>query len=212
MELVIGTKRWSSWSLRPWLALRKTGAAFTEVEIELRQAGTSTAAILAHSPSGKVPALKVGDLVIWDSLAICEYLAETFPEAGLWPVDPAARAQARAASAEMHSGFASLRGEFPMALDEAPHSRAPSEATAADLRRLSALFNQMLDAHGGPFLAGPWSIADAFFTPVATRLRTYGLRLSDHGDAGRGAEYVNRLLADPDFKAWEEAAVRGTGA
>lgn len=206
MQLIIGTKRWSTWSLRPWMALRKTGADFTELEIELRRGEATTADILPHSPSGKVPALKVGELVIWDSLAICEYLAETFPQAQLWPADPVARAQARAAAAEMHSGFASLRGEFPMALDASPHTHAPSEATQTDLRRLSALFNEMLRRHGGPFLAGTWSIADAFYTPVATRLRTYGLRLSDYGDAGAAGEYVSRLLNDADFQAWETQA------
>lgn len=207
MQLIIGNKRWSTWSLRPWLVLRKAGADFSEVELNLRQGDATAAAIAPHSPSGKVPALKVGDLVIWDSLAISEYVAEAFPQARLWPTDPAARARARAASAEMHSGFASLRGEFPMALDEAPHVKQPSEATAQDLRRISALFNDLLTRHGGPFLGGAeWSIVDAFFTPVATRLRTYGVRLSDYGDTGPAGEYVNRLLADPDFRVWEAAA------
>jgi glutathione S-transferase len=151
-----------------------------------------------------VPALKDGDLTIWDSLAICEYLAEKFP--GLWPSDPAARAQARAAAAEMHSGFSSLRGECPMDLSAEPRVVELSEATHKDVRRIVALWNEMLSRHGGPFLAGEWSIADAFFTPVATRFRTYGVMLSDFGDAGAAGEYCERLLETPEFKAWEADA------
>src|SRR5437899_9633146 len=125
MELVIGTKAWSSWSMRPWLALKKTGAGFTETLVELRQEnGMTEAEILPHSPSGLVPALKDGDVLICDSLAISEYLAERFPDAGLWPKDAAARAQARSAAAEMHSGLASPRGECPMDLGAAPDGGA----------------------------------------------------------------------------------------
>lgn len=206
MELIIGTKRWSTWSLRPWLALKKTGAAFTETEVELRQGDTTKSAIAPHSPSGLVPVLKDGELTLWDSLAICEYIAERFPKANLWPADPAARALARSAAAEMHAGFASLRGECPMALDQEPRPHDISEATQSDLRRIVALWNQMLDRFGGPFLAGEWSIADAFYTPVATRLRTYGLHTSDYGDTGPAGEYMQRLLQEPDFLAWEAAA------
>src|SRR4051812_32336322 len=121
MELIIGTKAWSTWSMRPWLVLTKTGAAFEETLIELRREnGVSGAAIAAHSPSGLVPFLKDGEVAIGDSLAICEYLAERFPAAGLWPADPVARAHARAAAAEMHSGFQALRGECPMDLAAEP--------------------------------------------------------------------------------------------
>ncbi|MDO8900783.1 MAG: glutathione S-transferase family protein [Phenylobacterium sp.] len=206
MELIIGTRRWSTWSLRPWLALRKTGAAFTETEIELRRGEATQADLAPYAPSGLAPVLKDGDLTIWDSLAICEYLAERYPAARLWPDDPRARGQARAASAQMHSGFASLRGECPMALDQPPEVRALSPATQEDIRKLVRLWRQMLDQYGGPFLAGPWSIADAFFTPVATRLRTYGQDLSDYGDDGTAGAYVARLLADEDFLVWEAAA------
>ncbi|HEX3700965.1 MAG TPA: glutathione S-transferase family protein [Phenylobacterium sp.] len=201
MELVIGTKAWSSWSMRPWLVLKHAGAAFEETLVELRRGGPSEAEISRHSPSGLVPALKDGDLVIWDSLAICERLAETYP--GLWPADPAARALARAAAAEMHSGFHSLRGECPMDLAAEPRVAELSEATHKDLRRLVALWSELLARHGGPFLAGGWSIADAFYTPVATRIRTYGVKLSDFGDAGPAGEYAERLLETPEFKAWE---------
>jgi glutathione S-transferase len=210
MELVIGTKRWSTWSLRPWLALKRTGQPFTETLIPLRQEENRTEAqILPHSPSGLVPALKDGDLTVWDSLAICEYLAEKFPAAKLWPQDLAARTLARAAAAEMHSGFASLRGECPMALDEPPRVATISEATQKNVRRIVTLWSDMLERSGGPFLAGEWSIADAFYTPVATRFRTYGIHLSDYGDAGSCGAYAARLLETPEFLEWEAAAQRG---
>jgi len=206
MELVIGTKKWSTWSLRPWLVLRRSGLPFTETLVELRQENNmSEAAIRPHSPSGLVPALKDDGLVIWDSLAISEYLAEKAP--GLWPADPAARAMARAAAAEMHSGFSSLRGECPMALEATPREIELSPATHKDIRRIVALWSGMLSRFGGPFLAGPWSIADAFYTPVATRFRTYGVRLSDFGDSGAAGEYCQRLLETPEFREWEAAAL-----
>jgi glutathione S-transferase len=201
MQLVIGTKRWSTWSMRPWLALTHAGVAFEEVLIELRQELNASAdAIRPLSPSGLVPALKDGDLLVWDSLAICEYVAERYP--ALWPADPAARAQARSAAAEMHSGFGSLRGECPMALDAEPRRAELSAAAGKDIRRIVALWREMLDRWGGPFLAGPWSIADAFYTPVATRFRTYGVDLGDYGDDGTAAAYAQRLLETPEFKAW----------
>ncbi|HRD28709.1 MAG TPA: glutathione S-transferase family protein [Caulobacter sp.] len=206
MEIVIGTRKWSTWSLRPWLALKRTGAPFTETLVPLRELETSTAAILEHSPSGLVPVLKDGDLTVWDSLAICEYLAERFPEAKLWPADPADRALARAAAAEMHSGFASLRGECPMDLTLVS-SVDVSEATQANVRRLVDLWSGLLARSGGPFLLGGWSIADAFFTPVATRFRSYGVRPSDYGDTGEAGRYVERLLETPEFQAWEKAAL-----
>ncbi|MBP6878484.1 MAG: glutathione S-transferase family protein [Phenylobacterium sp.] len=207
MELVVGTKRWSTWSLRPWLALKHTGATFTETLVGLRQdEGRTEAAILPHSPSGLVPALKDGGLTVWDSLAICEYLAEKFPAAKLWPDDPAMRAMARAAAAEMHSGFQSLRGECPMALEAEPKVTSLSEATQKNVRRIVALWSDLLGRSGGPFLAGEWSIADAFYTPVATRFRTYGVHLSDYGDDGSCGAYATRLLATPEFREWEAAA------
>lgn len=207
MELVIGTKRWSTWSLRPWLALKRTGAPFTETLVGLRQdEGRTEAAILPHSASGLVPALKDDGLTVWDSLAICEYLAEKFPAAKLWPDDPALRALARAAAAEMHSGFQSLRGECPMALEAEPKVTTLSEATQKNVRRIVALWFDLLSRSGGPFLAGEWSIADAFYTPVATRFRTYGVHLSDYGDDGSCGAYATRLLATPEFREWEAAA------
>lgn len=207
MELVIGTRKWSTWSLRPWLALKHTGAAFTETLIPLRQENNTTeAAILPHSPSGLVPALKDGDLLIVDSLAICEYLHEAYPAAKLWPDDRALRALGRAAAAEMHSGFAALRSECPMALEAPPRPMSYSEATGKNVRRIVAIWRELLARSGGPFLLGDWSIADAFYTPVATRFRTYGIALSNQGDAGEAEAYLQRLLAAPAFLEWEAAA------
>lgn len=206
MEIVVGTRKWSSWSLRPWLALKRTGAPFTETVIELRRGEASDAELRKHSPSGLVPVLKDGELVIWDSLAICEHLAERFPAAKLWPDDAAARTLGRAAAAEMHAGFASLRGECPMELDTLKVVEI-SEATQKNVRRIVELWTQLLDRFGGPFLVGEWSIADAFYTPVATRFRSYGIKLSDYGDDGRCGEYAERLLKTPEFLEWERAAL-----
>jgi glutathione S-transferase len=206
MELIIGTKQWSSWSLRPWLALKRTGVAFDETLITLRQGEVTDAAIAARSPSGLIPALKDGDLVLWDSLAICEYLADKFPEAGLWPKDPVARALGRAAAAEMHGGFTSLRGECSMDLKAEPHDAELSEATHKNIRRIVTQWNDLLARFGGPFLVGEWSIADAFYTPVATRFRTYGVKLSDFGDTGAAGAYAERLLQTPEYLAWEKDA------
>jgi glutathione S-transferase len=204
MELVIGTRKWSTWSMRPWLVLKRSGLSFTETETPLRRDDETSAAIAAHSPSGLVPVLKDGDLTVWDSLAISEYLAEKVP--GLWPADAGLRALARAAAAEMHSGFASLRGECPMDLTAPVRVVELSEATHKDIRRIVGLWSDLLGRSGGPFLAGEWSIADAFFTPVATRFRTYGVMLSDFGDAGPCGEYAERLLDTPEFREWEAAS------
>lgn len=207
MELVIGTKKWSTWSLRPWLVLKRLGVPFTETLVALRQAEATAAALAQSSPSALAPALKDGDLVIWDSLAICEYLAEKYPDAGLWPADAALRALGRAATAEMHSGFTALRSECPMALDETPRTVELSEATRKNVRRITALWNDLLIRSGGPFLLGDWSIADAFYTPVATRFRTYGIALSAYGDAGAAQAYCDRLLQTPEYLAWERGAL-----
>ncbi|MFN3858620.1 MAG: glutathione S-transferase family protein [Caulobacter sp.] len=201
MELVIGTKRWSTWSLRPWLVLRRTGAAFSETLVPLRESELSTEAIRRHSPSGMVPVLKDGGVTIWDSLAICEHLAERFPTAALWPADPVDRALARAATAEMHSGFVALRRECPMDLG-ARHAIELSDEAQANIRRITELWLSLLDRSGGPFLLGGWSIADAFFTPVATRFETYGVALADFGDDGRAEAYWKALLAEPEYQAW----------
>ncbi len=206
MELIIGTKKWSSWSLRPWLALKRAGAAFTETLITLREVGV-TEEIARHSPSGKVPVLRDGDLTLWDSLAICEYAAEKFPQAKLWPDDPVARALGRSAAAEMHAGFPSLRGECPMDLTLTTHAEL-SEATANDIHRIVRLWHDLRARYKteGDYLLGQWSIADAFYTPVATRFRGYGVRLSDYGDTGLAGAYGEALLETPEFLEWEQAA------
>ena len=206
MEILIGDKNISSWSMRPWLALKRTGAPFSETMIKLRETSSYDEIIAAGSPSGLVPVLKDGAETIWDTLAICEYLAEKFPAASLWPADPIARALARSAAAEMHSGFASLRGECPMEI--ATRTKVGvSEATAVNIRRIVQLWSGLLARFGGPFLGGSWTIADAFYTPVATRFRTYGLQLSDFGDTGAAGAYAARLLTTPEFLEWERGAL-----
>ncbi len=209
MEIVVGTKMWSTWSVRPWLVLKRIGADFQETLVQLREENNvSRAAILKHSPSGLVPALKVDGLVITDSLAICEYLAERFPDLALWPRDAGARAMARSAAAEMHAGFSSLRGECPMDLKAQPAAKALSAGTQQDVRRIVEIWTGLLTRFGGPYLGGAdWGIVDAFYTPVATRFRTYDVTLADFGDAtGAAAAYAERLLARPEFKAWEAEA------
>jgi glutathione S-transferase len=206
MEMLIGDKVWSSWSLRPWLALKRTGQPFTETLIQLRTTETNANARAAGSPNGHVPVLKDGDTTVWDSLAICEYLADRFPDAMLWPNDPARRALGRAAAAEMHAGFPSLRGECPMDLTLKTEVEL-SEATHVDIRRIVALWTDLRARYSadGPFLLGAWSIADAFYTPVATRFRSYGVMLTDFGDAGPAGAYAEALLETPEFREWEAA-------
>ena len=210
MELLIGDKVWSSWSMRPWLVAKHAGAPFTETLVRLRRETSDEvrdAALAAGSPTGRVPVLKDGAATIWDSLAICEYLAERFPAAKLWPADPVARAVGRAAAAEMHSGFSSLRGECPMDL-ALREETSLSPATQDNVRRIVALWRSLLQRFDGPFLLGPdWSIADAFYRPVASRFRSYVVHLSDHGDDGSAAAYAGRLLETPEYLDWEHGAL-----
>jgi glutathione S-transferase len=207
MDIVIATRKWSTWSMRPWLALKRTGEPFTETLIALRQPDTS-AKLAPYSPSAKAPVLRDGDLSVWDSLAICEYLHDRFPEAKLWPQDFAARALGRSAVAQMHSGFQSLRGECPMDLTAEPEAMDLTEATQEDVRKIVRLWSMLRSRHaaGGPFLLGAWSIADAYYTPVATRIRTYRIPLDDHGDDGACAAYAEVLLRQPEFLEWERLA------
>ena len=207
MEIIIGTRVWSTWSLRPWLVLKRSGQPFTERLIPLREHGTSEE-IAKHTPTGLVPALVDGAVTVWDSLAISEYLADRFPSARLWPEDIVKRALGRAAAAEMHAGFASLRGECPMDLS-LRRDMALSPATEADIRRIVRLWSELRGRFqaDGPFLLGDWSIADAFYTPVATRFRSYGVRLTDYGDTGVASAYGETLLAQPEFLEWEAAAL-----
>lgn len=202
MTLVVGNKAYSSWSLRPWLALKQAGVSFAEIVIPLRQPETK-AQILAHCPSGKVPCLIDGDRVIWDSLAICEYVAELAPAAGLWPADPHARAIARSVSAEMHSGFAALRNAMSMDLKIDRHGEGMTPDSAADIARIQALWADCRArfGQGGPFLFGGFTIADAMFAPVVTRFETYGVAV----DAVSRA-YMDAVQALPAMQEWTAAA------
>lgn len=213
MRLIIGDKAFSTWSLRPWLVLKRCGAPFEETVIHLDQPDTA-AQIARHSPSGKVPVLEVDGEAVWDSLAICVWAAERYPEARLWPAEAHARWMARSAVCEMHSAFMALRGECGMGRDHPMvgppgEPKVVSEALAGDLRRLVTLWGEARRRFGaeGPYLFGRWSIADAFFTPVACRIRHYQLNLADHGDDGTAEGYAHALLAQPDFLEWERAGL-----
>ena len=211
MKLVIGTRKWSSWSLRPWLVMKRAGLAFDETLVALRQIDTAEN-LAPYSPGGQCPVLIDGDLTVWDSLAICEYLNDTLPEAGLWPADRAARALGRSAAAQMHSGFPSLRGECGMDLAAAPQTMALTPATQAEVRKLVRLWSDLHRRFGdrGPFLLGQWSIADAYYTPMATRIRTYDIDLALYGDDdGTCAAYSDLLLEQPEFLEWEWLAKAG---
>ncbi len=203
LELVIGSKRYSSWSLRPWLALKQAGLAFREIEITLRQPETK-AEILKHSPSGKVPLLKHDGLAVWDSLAICEYVAEIAPEARLWPEKREARAVARAAAAEMHSGFTPLRRDCPMDVLLDAQDFVISEEAQADIARIDALWTDCRArfGQGGPFLFGHFTIADAMYAPVATRFLTYHAPISPVAKA-----YMEAILTLPAMSEWKAGAV-----
>ncbi len=176
MKLVVGDRNYSSWSLRPWLVLKQAGVPFEEIRIRLGQSGTRPE-ILRYSPSGKVPCLIDDTVVVWDSLAICEYLAEKDPS--LWPADAKTRAEARAVSAEMHSGFLAMRRTMPMEISVSkPHEERSAEATA-DINRIVAIWElcRKRFAEQGPFLFGGFSIADAMYAPVVWRFLTYGVSL-----------------------------------
>ena len=205
--LVIGDKNFSSWSLRPWLALTHCGIPFAEERVRLRQP-ESKAAILRHTPAGKVPALKTNGGIVWDSLAILEYLAERHREHRLWPAGEEARAHARSISAEMHSGFVTLRNDMSMDLLARLPSPPIGEALETDIRRIVALWKDARTrfGHGGPFLFGAFSNADAMFAPVATRFRTYGVDLSRFGDDLTAAAYVRAILDLPEMAEWAEGA------
>jgi glutathione S-transferase len=210
--LVIGDKNYSSWSMRPWLLLRHFAIPFEEVRIGLRRPDTRMA-ILTHSPSGKVPALKTPDGVICESLAIAEYLADAHPEAGLWPRDRAARARARSVACEMHAGFGQLRELMPMDCAGRLDAPALDDALVRDITRVTAIWADCRrNAPGGAFLFGTFGIADAMYGPVATRFQTYGVSLAEFGDDGRAADYCAALLDLPAMKDWfadaaaEEAA------
>jgi glutathione S-transferase len=200
--IYIGNKNYSSWSLRGWLMLKQSGASFEEVVIPLRETQTRTT-ILRHSPSGRVPALERGELVIWESLAIGEYLAERFPDAGLWPADAAARAVARAVSAEMHAGFAALRSHLPMNMRSTFAGRSVTPEAQADINRITALWRDCRKRFGqdGQFLFGQPTIADAMYAPVVSRFRTYKVALDEEAQ-----RYADAVWAWPPLQEWAAAA------
>ena len=203
--LAVANKAYSSWSLRGWLGAKITGAPFDEVVIPLRQAETRSD-ILKNSPSGKLPALIDGEVKVWESLAIIEYLAEIFPKAGLWPADAPARAHARAAAHEMHGGFLALRRAMPMNLRRDFPDATFGDDVIAEVNRIEAIWREsqrrFAAACGkGPFLMGAFSAIDAMFAPVASRFKTYAVPLG-----GEAQAYVAAVLEHPFMAEWREAA------
>lgn len=195
--LFIANKRYSSWSMRPWVLLKALDIPFTE-KLQYFKPGYRQPDFLAFSPSGKVPCLHDDDsqVVVWDSLAICEYIAEKYPAA--WPSDPAARAFARSAAAEMHSGFNAIRDECSMNVGLRIELGTPGEALQKDIERLNAVFKDGLEKFKGPFLAGQsFTIVDAMYAPVASRCKTYGIELE-----GAAGEYLQRLFDHPAVQIW----------
>lgn len=215
MQLYIGNKNYSSWSMRPWVLLTQAGIDFEEVALRFDNfLDTSTYAqskfkqsLRAITPVGKVPVLVDGDLVVWDTLAIAEYVAEKFPERQLWPADRAARARSRSICAEMHSGFTALRNVCPMNMEARLEATGAliwrdNAGVRAEVERLVTMWSALLQEHGGPMLFGSFSVADAYYAPMCSRLRTYGLPVTD-----TVASYVNRVHALPGVKAWIEDAL-----
>jgi glutathione S-transferase len=206
-QLYVGNCNYSSWSLRPWLALRWAGIDFDETAIDLDQPGYGEgriAAIRAVSPSGKVPALRIGEAVIWESIAIAEWAAENSRTGPLLPEHPVLRAQARAVVAEMHAGFGALRRDLPMNIRRRCHATGLPAETHTDIARVDAMWTQLRQQHAaqGPYLFGRRSLADALYLPVATRFRTYGIELSPTAQT-----YCDMALADPAFREWEARAL-----
>jgi glutathione S-transferase len=207
LTLVIGNKNYSSWSMRPWLALRANGIAFDEVFIPLYTGEADKQRILGFTRSGKVPALIDGDVTIWDSLSIIEYVAERFPEARLWPEDRASRAHARSISAEMHSGFMALRNECGMNLHRPVGTIALSADARANVERIEQIWLECRERYRklGPFLFGAFGAADAMFAPVVHRFRTYAIAVEPDAEA-----YMDTMMALPAFAEWTRAGLAET--
>ena len=202
--LVIANKCYSSWSLRPWLLLRQFGIAFDEVLIPLHQPNTK-AEIRKHSPAGKVPILIDGEVTVWETIAIMDYVGETFPDAPVWPRDRRARALARSIAAEMHAGFQALRSACPMNLGKRYAERDRGEAVARDVARVTEIWRDARGRFGadGPFLFGAFSAADAMYAPVVTRFDTYAIVVDPVSRA-----YMDAILGLPAFQEWREAALQ----
>jgi glutathione S-transferase len=202
LTLIIANKTYSSWSFRPWILMHHFGIAFDEITIPLAQENTR-AEILRQTPSGKCPALRDGAIVVWDSLAIIEYLAETFPRIAIWPRLRAARAQARSLAAEMHSGFANLRASLPMNMRRNVKRLELSQEVAADVARIESASASARAEFGraGHFLFGDFSAADAMFAPVVNRLHVYDVDVSDGT-----RRYMNHVMALPAWQEWAAQA------
>jgi glutathione S-transferase len=202
LTLIIGTKKWSSWSLRPWMAMKEAKLPFKEIIIHLRQPDTR-ARILEYCPAGKIPILIDGREMVWDSMAILEYLVHRFPETKMWPQELPALACARSIAAEMHSGFMDLRREFPMDIGADVPMPEASAGAAADIERVQQIWRDARSRFGsaGPFLFGRFSIADAMYAPVVTRFRTYNVPVEPVS-----AAYMDTILALPSMMAWYRAA------
>ncbi len=210
LKLYIGNKNYSSWSMRPWVLMQQAGIAFEEVKLRFDSFSADSnfkQRLGKISPAGRVPVLLDGELVVWDTLAIAEYLAETFPDKQLWPQDARARARARSVCAEMHSGFTALRGACGMNVE----ARLPevgaliwrdNSAVRADVARIVEMWQELLAEHGGPMLFGRFSVADAFYAPVVMRLRCFALPVP--ADI---AAYMQRVCALPGVAAWIEGAL-----
>jgi glutathione S-transferase len=207
LKLVIGNKNYSSWSMRPWLALRANNIAFEEVFIPLYTGDADKRRILEVTPSGKVPALVDGDITVWDSLAIIEYLAERFPDARLWPEDRARRAHARSISAEMHSGFMALRSECGMNLHRPIGAIPLSDDARANVVRVQQIWSECRSRYGksGPFLFGAFTGADAMFAPVVHRFHTYAIEVTPVA-----TDYMKAMMAQPAFQEWTRAGLAET--
>ena len=210
LKLYIGNKNYSSWSMRPWVLLKQAGIAFEEVKVRFDSFDSDSAfrkTIAAITPVGKVPALVDDGFVVWDTLAIAEYLAEKFPEETLWPKSTQERARARSVCAEMHSGFGALRSACPMNIEADLSATGQlvwrdKPAVRGDVARVVAMWDGLLQTHGGPMLFGQFSIADAYFAPVAMRLKSYALPVPANTTA-----YIKRLCDMPGVKAWIDEAL-----
>ena len=202
MKLIIGNKNYSSWSLRPWIAMKTAGIAFDEQVVSLNDPQFKRT-VAKISPAGKVPALADGEVHVWESLAILEYLAEKFPTASLWPEEAGARAHARAVASEMHAGFVPLRRQLPMNVARPVKPRALDDGAAADVARIDAIWRQCIGKFGGLFLFGAFGAADAMYAPVVWRFHTYAVDVSDIARA-----YMRAVMALPAWSEWREAARR----
>jgi glutathione S-transferase len=202
LHLIIGNKNYSSWSFRPWIGMKASGIAFEETVISL-EAKDFKARVTALSGAGRVPVLLDGDVRVWESIAILEYLAEKFPAARLWPENVAVRAHARAVAAEMHSGFQPLRRQLPMNMWRPVKARPLDAEAAANVTRIDTIFGECLAKSGGPFLFGAFGAADAMFAPVVARFHTYAVEVS-----APACSYMKEVMALPAWREWRTAALR----